>query len=64
MKDILAGFLAGCREYFKAVWRQKAGRMLLILAVVLILAAIGVWVNIYLEGNVAANNAFFAVGRI
>jgi LPXTG-site transpeptidase (sortase) family protein len=48
---------AGFKDFFIVLWRQKAGRILLILAGVLLLAAVGAFVGIYLEGPAAARSA-------
>jgi LPXTG-site transpeptidase (sortase) family protein len=48
---------SGFKLFFATLWRQKAGRILLISAGVLLLAAIGAFAGIYLEGPAAERNA-------
>jgi len=48
---------SGFRNFFSTMWHQKVGRILLILAGVLFLSAVGAFVGIYLEGPAAARNA-------
>ena len=49
--------LAGFLNFFHTIWQQKAGRILLALAGVLLLVAVGLGLGLYLEGFTAADNA-------
>ena len=57
MKKSMTRILAGFRNFFITVWRQTAGRILLVLAGVLLLVAAGLGIGLYLEGFTAEDSA-------
>jgi sortase A len=57
MRQKLAGIVAGIKNFFITVWRQKTGRVLLVAAGVLLLAAAGLGIGLYLDGIVAEGSA-------
>ncbi len=57
MKQSKPRILAGFRDFFITVWRKTAGRVLLVLAGVLMLVAAGLGIGLYLEGVTAADSA-------
>lgn len=57
MKQTLTRILTGIKDFFITVWRQKAGKVLLVGAGVLLLAAAGLGIGLYLDGIAAEGSA-------
>ena len=57
MRDFLSRIKTGVGGFFSSIWRMKAGRVLLVIAWLLMLSAIGVGIGLYLEGDMADNSA-------